>query len=85
MRSSRRYCAYNDRDDQIACYMSRERGVLPGDLRKVDPQFTSTGSARAAQQCIGCNFSINSTSPAKDAGVSTAATFDLKGNIAAAG
>ncbi len=49
-------------------------GTFTGDLINKDPLFVSTGSGGTAQ-CIGCNYNIQATSPAIDAGMSTAPTI----------
>lgn len=50
-----------------------------GDITNKNPNFISVGTSTS--QCIGCNFNIQSTSAAKDAGVSTspAVVNDLLG------
>lgn len=53
-------------------------GSFPGDIFDKNPQVISLGSGGGAQ-CIGCNFNIQGTSPAKDAGVTTGIAIDLLG------
>lgn len=54
------------------------RGSFGGDVVNKDPAFVSTGSG-GTTQCIGCNYNIQATSAAIDAGISTApsVTVDL--------
>lgn len=46
------------------------RGTFTGDIVNKNPGFVSTGSG-GSTQCIGCNYNIQSTSAAIDAGIST--------------
>jgi hypothetical protein len=57
-------------------------GAFTGDIVNKKPDVVSTGTGSSSQKCIGCNFNIQSTSAAKDAGVSTSptVTVDLLGN-----
>ena len=54
------------------------RGTFSGDIVDKNPSFVSTGSGDTTQ-CSGCNYNIQSNSPAIDAGISTApsVTVDL--------
>lgn len=54
-------------------------GTFPGDIINKNPQIISIGTGSNSMQCIGCNFNIQSTSAAKDAGVNTGLTTDLLG------
>jgi hypothetical protein len=54
-------------------------GTFTGDIINQNPQIVSAGTGSAQQQCIGCNFNIQSTSAAKDKGVATGVTTDLLG------
>ena len=55
--------------------------TYPGDIVNKKPIFISFGNGSANQRCIGCNFSLQATSPAIDHGVNTSPLvgFDLKG------
>jgi hypothetical protein len=53
-------------------------GTFPGDLADKNPQVISLGSG-GTSQCIGCNFNIQSTSAAKDAGITTGVGTDMLG------
>jgi hypothetical protein len=53
-------------------------GDYPGDISDKDPKIVSQGSG-GSSRCIGCNFNIQSTSAARDAGVSTGVGVDLLG------
>lgn len=52
-----------------------------GDIVNTNPLFVNLGTGSANQRCIGCNYSLQSTSPAINHGVSTSpiVTTDLKG------
>ena len=56
-------------------------GSFTGDIINKNPQVISAGTGSGSSQCIGCNFNIQSTSPAINAGVSTGPTVttDLRG------
>jgi hypothetical protein len=54
-------------------------GTFSGDIVNQNPQVISIGTGSGQQQCIGCNFNIQSTSAAKDAGVNTGVATDLLG------
>lgn len=56
-------------------------GTFPGDIFGKNPEIISAGTGSAAQQCIGCNFNIQSISAARDAGVNTGVGIDLLGTV----
>jgi hypothetical protein len=58
------------------------KGTYSGDITDKNPALVSVGSGSSSERCIGCNFNIQSTSAAKDAGVATSPTVttDLLGN-----
>ena len=55
--------------------------VFAGDIVNQNPLFASLGSGSAQERCIGCNYSLQSASPAIDRGVNTGTivSVDLKG------
>lgn len=55
--------------------------VFPKDIVNINPQFISLGSGYSAMRCIGCDFSLSSSSRAIDAGsnMSPLVTSDLRG------
>jgi hypothetical protein len=54
-------------------------GTFPGDIINKDPKIISAGTGQSISRCLGCNFNIQSTSAARDAGVNTGVGFDLLG------
>lgn len=55
--------------------------TFTGDIINQNPQFVNVGTGAGTMQCIGCNFTIQSSSAAKNAGVNTSptVTVDLLG------
>jgi hypothetical protein len=54
-------------------------GTYPGDIVNKDPKIVNAGTGESISRCLGCNFAIQSTSAAKDAGIDTGVGFDLLG------
>jgi hypothetical protein len=56
-------------------------GTFSGDIVNKNPAPISIGTGSANEQCIGCNFNLQSTSAAIDAGTVTSplVTVDLLG------
>lgn len=51
--------------------------TFTGDIVNKNPNFVSLGTGFSQERCIGCNFAIQSNSPAKGAGVADLATVDI--------
>ncbi|WP_263357919.1 choice-of-anchor Q domain-containing protein [Acidicapsa ligni] len=52
-------------------------GSFTGDIVNKNPAIVSIGTGSSSEQCIGCNYNIQSTSAAINAGVSTSPTVTV--------